>query len=100
MTDDDHNPRLSTRGVRGGHERGRLLLIGPGRGASLAPNPPKPRLQRCYDSVRRLAARAAIPMPRLFVMPDEQANAFATGRNRQHVAVAVTAGLLLSLPPG
>jgi heat shock protein HtpX len=51
-----------------------------------------------YESVRVLAARARIPMPRLFVMPGEQANAFATGRDPQHAAVVVTEGLLLSLP--
>ncbi|HVC85656.1 MAG TPA: M48 family metalloprotease [Solirubrobacteraceae bacterium] len=50
-----------------------------------------------YESVRQLALRAAIPMPRLFVMPGEQPNAFATGRNPRHAAVAVTEGLLLSL---
>jgi heat shock protein HtpX len=50
-----------------------------------------------YESVRQLALRAAIPMPRLFVMPGEQPNAFATGRSPAHAAVAVTEGLLLSL---
>ena len=49
--------------------------------------------------VRDLAARAAIPMPRLYVMPGEQPNAFATGRNPQHSAIAVTQGLLAGLEP-
>jgi heat shock protein HtpX len=43
--------------------------------------------------VRSLAARAELPMPRVFVIPDESPNAFATGRNPQHAVVAVTAGL-------
>jgi heat shock protein HtpX len=49
--------------------------------------------------VRDLTDRAAIPMPRLYVMPGEQPNAFATGRNPQHSAIAVTRGLLASLEP-
>jgi heat shock protein HtpX len=48
--------------------------------------------------VGELAARAGIPMPRLFLTPSEQPNAFATGRNPSHAAVAVTAGLLTHLP--
>jgi heat shock protein HtpX len=50
--------------------------------------------------VRDLAARAGVPVPRLFVIPSEQPNAFATGRNPQHAAVAVTEGLLRHLPTG
>ncbi len=49
--------------------------------------------------VRDLATRAAISMPRLYVMPGEQPNAFATGRNPQHSAIAVTEGLLAGLEP-
>jgi heat shock protein HtpX len=48
--------------------------------------------------VRDLAARAGVPMPRLYLIPSEQPNAFATGRNPQHAAVAVTEGLLRHLP--
>ncbi len=44
--------------------------------------------------VERLSDRAGIPMPRLYVVPGEQPNAFATGRDPAHAAVAVTAGLL------
>ncbi|MGN6168012.1 MAG: zinc metalloprotease HtpX [Solirubrobacteraceae bacterium] len=51
-----------------------------------------------HATVRALSARAGIPMPRLYLMPGEQPNAFATGRNPHHAAVAVTEGLLVSLP--
>jgi len=47
-----------------------------------------------YALVRQLAAAAQIPMPRVFVMENPQPNAFATGRNPEHAAVAVTTGLL------
>ena len=50
-----------------------------------------------YAVVAELAQRAGIPMPRLYVIPEMQPNAFATGRNPQHAAVAVTEGLLRAM---
>jgi heat shock protein HtpX len=51
-----------------------------------------------YQDVRELAGRAGIPMPRLYLIAADQPNAFATGRNPSHSAIAVTRGLLESLP--
>jgi heat shock protein HtpX len=48
--------------------------------------------------VEDLAQRAQVPVPRLYLIPSEQPNAFATGRNPKHAAVAVTQGLLHHLP--
>jgi heat shock protein HtpX len=50
-----------------------------------------------YAMVERLAQRAGLPMPRLFVIPDDTPNAFATGRNPRHAVVAVNRGLLRML---
>jgi heat shock protein HtpX len=50
-------------------------------------------------AVQDLAQRAQLPVPRLYLIPSEQPNAFATGRNPQHAAIAVTHGLLQYLPP-
>jgi len=47
-----------------------------------------------YQLVGRLAQRASLPMPRVYVIPTDSPNAFATGRNPQHAAVAATAGIL------
>ncbi len=50
-----------------------------------------PRLDRIIDG---LCGRAGLPRPRLFLIPEDQPNAFATGRNPAHAAVAVTEGIL------
>jgi heat shock protein HtpX len=49
---------------------------------------------RLYETVARLAQRAGLPMPRCYVIPELSPNAFATGRNPQHAAVAATEGIL------
>ena len=49
---------------------------------------------RLYEVMERLAAKARLPMPKLYVVPEAAPNAFATGRNPQHASVAVTQGLL------
>jgi heat shock protein HtpX len=53
-----------------------------------------------HRMVADLAGRAGVPMPRLYLIGSPQPNAFATGRNPDHAAVAVTQGLLDHLPPG
>ncbi|MEO9174748.1 MAG: zinc metalloprotease HtpX [Gaiellales bacterium] len=51
-----------------------------------------------HEIVRDLSARAHVPVPKLYIVPSYQPNAFATGRNPKHSAVAVTQGLLRYLP--
>jgi heat shock protein HtpX len=52
------------------------------------------QLPRLYQVMERLAAKANIPVPKLYVVPDAAPNAFATGRGPNHASVAVTQGLL------
>jgi heat shock protein HtpX len=52
------------------------------------------QLPRLYAVMERLAAKANLPVPQLYVIPEEAPNAFATGRNPRHASVAVTQGLL------
>ena len=51
-----------------------------------------------YRDIEELTGKAGIPMPTVHLIPSEQPNAFATGRNPKHAAVAVTQGLLTNLP--
>jgi heat shock protein HtpX len=52
------------------------------------------QLPRLYQTVERITQRTGLPMPKLYVIPIESPNAFATGRNPQHSSVAVTQGIL------
>ncbi|MGA7858187.1 MAG: zinc metalloprotease HtpX, partial [Terracidiphilus sp.] len=52
------------------------------------------QLPRAYEVVERLTSRAGLPMPKMYVIPTESPNAFATGCNPQHASVAVTHGIL------
>lgn len=63
-------------------------------GASEAPDG---ELNWLRDDIAQMSATAGIPTPRLYLSPNQQPNAFATGRNEQHAVVCVTAGLLQAL---
>jgi heat shock protein HtpX len=52
------------------------------------------QLPRAYAVVERLTAKQGLPMPKIYVIPNDSPNAFATGRNPQHASVAVTQGIL------
>jgi heat shock protein HtpX len=52
-----------------------------------------------YQSTQRLALQAGLPMPKVYVIPDASPNAFATGRNPEHAAVAATEGIMQALAP-
>src|SRR5215813_9765109 len=51
-------------------------------------------LPRAYEIVERLTQRVGLPMPKMYVIPTDSPNAFATGRNPSHASVAVTRGIL------
>ena len=55
---------------------------------------------RLYDMTARLAKKAELPMPKVYVIPDPSPNAFATGRNPNHAAVAATEGIQRMLSDG
>ena len=52
------------------------------------------QLPRAYQAVERLTQKIGIPMPKMYVIPTDSPNAFATGRNPSHASVAVTHGIL------
>src|SRR5579863_9914824 len=52
------------------------------------------QLPRAYEAVERLTLKIGIPMPKIYVIPNDSPNAFATGRNPLHASVAVTEGIL------
>ena len=52
-----------------------------------------------YQMTQRLAQKAGLPMPKVYIIPDSSPNAFATGRNPQHAAVAATEGIMQVLAP-
>jgi heat shock protein HtpX len=52
------------------------------------------QLPRAYEVVERLTQKMGIPMPKMYVIPTESPNAFATGRNPEHASVAMTEGIL------
>lgn len=55
------------------------------------------QLPRVYQVVERMTQRIGLPMPKIYVIPNDSPNAFATGRNPQHASVAVTQGILTLL---
>ena len=60
------------------------------RASEVTPN----QAPELYEMVQRLTRQAGLPMPKLYIIPQEAPNAFATGRNPEHAVVAVTEGLL------
>src|SRR4051812_1085867 len=52
-----------------------------------------------YQITERLARQAGLPMPKVYIIPDDSPNAFATGRSPEHAAVAATEGILRALSP-
>jgi heat shock protein HtpX len=52
------------------------------------------QLPRVYDVVERMTQKIGLPMPKIYVIPTDSPNAFATGRNPKHASVAVTEGIL------
>ena len=58
------------------------------RAQQVGPEPP------AVQMTERLAQQAGLPMPKVYIIPDSSPNAFATGRNPEHAAVAATEGIL------
>ena len=70
------------------------IAIAAMQGREVAPH----ELPWLHDMVARLAERAGLPKPRIYVCPEPAPNAFATGRSPRHAAVAITAGMLQNFP--
>ncbi|GAB4471878.1 MAG: zinc metalloprotease HtpX [Elainellaceae cyanobacterium] len=60
---------------------------------------PREDAPELYDRIEKLCDRAEIPMPSVYIVPSESPNAFATGRDPNHAAIALTEGLIKLLPP-
>ena len=69
------------------------LAIRSARAVELDPN----QLPEYWNVMQELSDRSGLPMPRLYISPDPQPNAFATGRNPSHAAVCITQGLVQHL---
>lgn len=67
------------------------------RAREVQPNHPDARVRAYADDTREMAQRAGLPMPKITIIESEQPNAFATGRDPSHAAVAATTGLLTML---
>ena len=66
--------------------------------ASKARRSRRARQPELYRDIEEIAGKAGVPMPRVYLIPSEQPNAFATGRNPKKAVIAVTEGLLRYLP--
>ncbi|GGZ23609.1 zinc metalloprotease HtpX [Asticcacaulis endophyticus] len=64
------------------------------RAEEVGPNAPSSLVRNYYDDIVELAHRANLPMPKVYIIQNDQPNAFATGRNPENAAVAATTGLL------
>jgi heat shock protein HtpX len=60
---------------------------------------PREEAPELYERIEKLCDRAEIPMPAIYVVPSESPNAFATGRDPNHAAIALTEGIINLLPP-
>ncbi|HIK40901.1 M48 family metalloprotease [Thermoleptolyngbya sp. M55_K2018_002] len=60
---------------------------------------PREEAPALYDRIEKLCDRAGLPMPAVYIVPSESPNAFATGRDPNHAAIALTEGIIKLLPP-
>lgn len=73
------------------------IVLGMYRASEVAEDHPDPRVRAYAQDVRDMAHRAGLPLPRVTIIESDQPNAFATGRDPAHAAVAATTGLLTLL---